>query len=544
MKLGIDFGSTRIVVAAVDRGNYPLVHFETPDGSARDWFPPMIAARAEGEGAERRYGWEAWATQAEPGWTPIRSVKRLLAEHGPGAELELGGSTVSLETLLAELTAHLRDRLLNASNMPGDGKQLEIQLGVPANSNANQRYLTAEAFRRGGFEVLGLLNEPTAASLEYASQNRVKGSDDRSLLVYDLGGGTFDASLVEISEDAHSILGTEGAGELGGDDFDDLLAELTLDAAKISDADRDAMSQAEWFRLREECRLRKEALNPSTRKIHVDLDAVREGWPPVSVPVADFYARCRPMVEETTAAVNDLLGRHGYAPDGTREDGRRLEAVYVAGGGSELPLIPRALREQFGRRVRRSAYGRSSTAVGLAVQADQAAAHELRERFTRYFGVWREADHGSGILFDPLFDKGTPLPAKGEDPLEIARRYRPAHNVGHFRYLECSRLDESGRPAGDITLWDEIRFPFDPALEARKNLTGVEVERLGEGPEDAEEIYRCDAGGRLQVEIRNHATGLERKYKLGRWTASKKKVKPGARPKKKSVKRSRSHKGT
>ena len=72
MKLGIDFGTTRIVVAFVDRGNYPVVVFEAPDGGAREWFPPLVAVK----GKERRYGWEAWAAQEEPGWTIVRSLKR------------------------------------------------------------------------------------------------------------------------------------------------------------------------------------------------------------------------------------------------------------------------------------------------------------------------------------------------------------------------------------------------------------------------------------------------------------------------------------
>ena len=72
MKLGIDFGTTRIVAAAVDRGNYPVIAFEDAEGAAREWFPPVIASR-EGE---RRYGWDAWALQSEPGWTLIRSIKR------------------------------------------------------------------------------------------------------------------------------------------------------------------------------------------------------------------------------------------------------------------------------------------------------------------------------------------------------------------------------------------------------------------------------------------------------------------------------------
>ena len=104
------------------------------------------------------------------------------------------------------------------------------------------------------------------------------------------------------------------------------------------------------------------------------------------------------------------------------------------------------LREVFGRRVRRSAYTRSATAIGLAIQADAQAGYVLRDKFTRHFGVWREADEGRTVIFDPLFSKGTPLPAPGEPPLVQSRQYTPAHNIGHFRYLECSHLTEEGRP--------------------------------------------------------------------------------------------------
>src|SRR5262249_60311765 len=86
-KLGIDFGTTRIVVAAVDRGNYPILSFETPEGSA-DWLPPLVALR----GAEKWYGWDAWAVQGEPGWTVIRSLKRVLADAGPETYLDVDGA--------------------------------------------------------------------------------------------------------------------------------------------------------------------------------------------------------------------------------------------------------------------------------------------------------------------------------------------------------------------------------------------------------------------------------------------------------------------
>ena len=89
MKLGIDFGTTRIVVAAADRGNYPLVPFETAE-STYEWFPPLVAVH----GRERRYGWEAWAAQNDPEWTVVRSLKRYLEDAGADTLLDAGGQTI------------------------------------------------------------------------------------------------------------------------------------------------------------------------------------------------------------------------------------------------------------------------------------------------------------------------------------------------------------------------------------------------------------------------------------------------------------------
>ena len=467
MRLGIDFGTTRIIVAFVDRGNYPVVSFNAPDGAAREWFPPLVAVNEQ----RRVYGWEAWAAQEEPGWTVVRSLKRALEGAGPETMVQIGTQTVPMLQLLGELASALKVDLLEHSNLPGaEGSLLEAMLGVPANANSNQRFLTAEAFRRAGFQVLGLLNEPSAASIEFGHRDRKSPQKKATnqILVYDLGGGTFDASLVDLDVSGQRVIASEGIGALGGDDFDEVLADLALDSAGIDAGERDDLTQAEIFRLNEECRAQKEGLHPNTRHISVDLGSVREGWPQVSMLVADFYARCQPLVQETLHATEDLLEAHGYGPSGASssapEGEKHLEALYVTGGGSELPIVARMLREVFGRRVRRSAYTRSATTIGLAIQADTQAGYVLRDRFTRHFGVWREADEGRAVVFDPLFSKGTPLPAPGEAPLVQSRQYTPVHNIGHFRYLECSQLSSDGRPCGDITVWDDIRFAFDPAL--------------------------------------------------------------------------------
>jgi molecular chaperone DnaK (HSP70) len=527
MRLGIDFGTTRVAVAFVDAGNYPVVVFETPEGETRDWFPPLVAIRD----SRRLFGWEAWAVQEKPGWTLIRSIKRLLGAASLSSQVEIAGQLIPLRELLVGICSSLHQNLLKHSNLPIEKSEpFEVMLGVPANANSNQRFLTTDMFRSAGFEVLGLLNEPSAASIEFGHR-RPESSRQREehVLVYDLGGGTFDASLVTLGEREHTVAASEGIESLGGDDFDEFLAELALEAAGVAAAERDSLSQMELFHLHEECREKKEALHPNTRYIHVDLGKVRAGWSPVTVTTADFYQRCRPAVDETIHAVCDLMESHGLGLAASG-GGPRIDTLYVTGGASELPLVSRVLREVFGRVVRRSAYTRFASAIGLAIQADSEAGYQLRDRFTRYFGVWREGEAGRTAVFDPLFRKGAALPAPSEPPLAQQRGYSAVHNIGHFRYLECAQLSGDGCPAGDIMAWGDILFPFDPALRDLPELSGVPVARTPFAAQNIEEHYSCDSNGAVVVRITNLSSGYQREYRLGRWDVLHPRVVPGRSP--------------
>jgi molecular chaperone DnaK (HSP70) len=503
MQLGVDFGTTRIIVAGADRGNFPLLSFEVGD-STFDWFPSLIAIRD----TERLYGWDAWQVQGDSGWTLIRSIKRFLEDSGPHTLVEIGGQQIPLTELLTGLTRRLYQslRAITSSKEP-----FQIMLGVPANANSNQRFLTADAFRIAGFEVLGLLNEPSAASIEYGHK-QPPSTGISHLLVYDLGGGTFDASLVQGNASSHTVIATESIASLGGDDFDRILAQLALGDERFEN-----LEPAALFRLEEECRRQKEALHPNSRRIVVDLDVVEEGLGTVTVPAADFYERCRPLLEQTIAATSRLVAD------------REIDVFYVTGGGSELPLVARVLRETFGRKVKRSEYTRSATAIGLAIQADASTGYTLREVFTRNFGVWREAEGGTIVRFDTIFPAGTRLPAAGDPSVQVVREYAPAHNIGHFRYLEASALNERGTPVGDIAVWDEILFPFDPDLADRSNLMAYPVLRTTEAANQRiEECYECDAAGAASVTIRNLTGTYERRFRLGRWNEKADVVKPTA----------------
>ena len=516
MRIGIDFGTTRVVVAAADRGNYPLVNFEAPDGETRDWFPSLMALSKD----KRVYGWEAPAQQGKSGWTLVRSLKRFLKEAGPYSVIEIAGQRFNLGAVLTEMMTALRRDLLEKSTL-GAGKydKLEVMLGVPANSNSNQRFLTEEAARAAGFDVLGLLNEPSAAAIEFAYRNSKdrKNRAEGGLLVYDLGGGTFDASLVALGEAEHCVIASDGIPDLGGDNFDEILAMLVLEEARRPEQDEDSLTAAEWYLLFDECREKKEGLNPNSRKITVDLERVRKDWREVSIGVEAFYERCRPLVEASRSTVENLLAAH---PD------RAIDTLYLTGGGSELPSVARILRETFGRRVRRSAYMRSATAIGLAIRAEGHEDRPLRDQFTKNFGVWREADDGHNVVFDVIFPRGVKLPSRGEDPLRIIRRYHPAHNIGHFRYLECAQLGANNQPEGEISNWDEIRVAFDPKLRGSTDLSVQPVRRAAPAEELLiEEEYTCDASGDVKVRIRDKITEQTNEYRLGRWSKHRKKAK-------------------
>lgn len=211
------------------------------------------------------------------------------------------------------MMASLRTQLLERSNLGADSAEpLEAMIGVPANANSNQRFLTEEAALEAGFSILGVVNEPSAAAIEFAYRNSAerKNRAGSGLLVYDLGGGTFDVSLVVMGETEHAVKASDGIPNLGGDDFDEILAALVLETA----GHRDSLNPHEKRRLLDECREKKESLNPNTRKVTIDLERVRSGWQEVTIPVDTYYERCRPLIESTREMVEKLLAAHSETP--------------------------------------------------------------------------------------------------------------------------------------------------------------------------------------------------------------------------------------
>ena len=510
MRLGIDFGTTRTVVACADRGNYPVLGFCDDAGDSHDWLPSVVAERD----GELRFGFDALAAAAaDPAFTTVRSFKRLLADAdaGPNKTMRVGSITVGIDELVTRFLVATREAVFTRSNLPAElreegGADLRSVVAVPANASGAQRFVTLEAFRRAGFQPVAMLNEPSAAGFEYTHRHRDTLTSRRDhVVVYDLGGGTFDASLVRMRGRSHEVLATAGVNHLGGDDFDDVLVDLVLARAGVARTD---LEPSALERLVDQCRDAKERLNPSSRKISIDVEVslgAAAKSAEVVIPVAELYEALTPLVERSIEAMVPVMAQ--------LDD--EIAGIYVVGGASELPIVARALRQRFGRRVHRSPYPSAAIAIGLAIACDESAAFELSDRYARTFGVFRESRAGAEITFDPIFTSETELPARAGEPIRRRRDYRAAHNVGHFRFFECNGTADDGRPRGDMMVSGDVLFPFDPALGVAIDLAAVPVERVGARGPRIEEEYSLDEHGIVAVTIKNLDAGIERVFRLG-----------------------------
>ncbi|MBN2034686.1 MAG: Hsp70 family protein [Deltaproteobacteria bacterium] len=505
MRLGIDFGTTRTVAAGQEGGNYPVYTFSWK-GEMKEYIPSIAAAKD----GTLYFGWEALSLLDEPDVYLLRSMKRLAGHLRPDDILEMGPAvSVNMLDLVTMFLSHVKSMLLKHSTFPSRKKTvLEAVVATPANANSNQRYITLEAFRRAGFNVLCAMNEPSAAAVEFLHRylrNVGPRSPKRHVAVYDLGGGTFDTSVVAIVDRHHDVLAHKGIAKLGGDDFDEIILDLVLEEAGIT---RNDLRPSAVARLLEECKERKEGLKANTKKMVVDLGAIVSEKGPVVLETALVYSRCEPLIQNSLDMLRCLLDRLGEAP----EDSRSLAAVYLVGGSVAFPPVSRSIREIYPKKVKTSPFPHASTAIGLAIAGDPEARITVQEAVSRHFGIWRE--RGQDKVFDPIFSKDRQVdPNTGS--LKVSRIYHPMHNVGLLRYMECSSLGKDGEPEGDIALWKDTYFPYDPTLRNRRDLSKVPVRVCPElSSQEIIETYEYDEQGSVRVEIENRTFGYRKLFTL------------------------------
>lgn len=508
IRLGIDYGTTNTVVVCSDRGRYPVVphRAETSVGPvARETFPSLIAFDRQ----EERFLFGAQAERclylpgAEERYGVIPSLKRLLRDYAQG--VRVGQDIVYGGFDLGEVLGGFAQAVagsIRGSGLFEAGEELGAVLTWPANANGAQRYITRQAFKEAGFRVLAGLNEPSAAAIEFADRlalgNRTKARRvSASVAVFDLGGGTFDVSLVKVNGIEFNVLDSSGIELLGGDDFDAILARQFARKMKV---DFESLRPFQRVLLLAQARQQKESIGTGAgRSLSVSPPDLGIKGKVCTVAVSTYFKELRPLLAPAMEKLRALVNGSAARDAGISADS--LDAIYLVGGSARLPLIPQMLAEQFPNTKQiLSDKPFSSTAMGAAIHSGEEI--RLHDILGRTFGVIRLLDYGRKEYFAPIFPAGMPLPDLNSGPCLRTIEYGPHHNIGHLRYLECSTVDPEGRPAEGVRQWSDAVFPYDPAIPVGGHICPDQIVSRPDLEDKAvRETYSCDADGVITVNI-------------------------------------------
>lgn len=350
--LGIDLGTTNSLVGVVDSG-FPIL---LADAAGERLTPSAVHVAADGT---LTVGAAALRRRVlEPART-ITSVKRLIGHRAGEAGWEPPYDLKALGLTPVEVSAAILGHLKSVAESALEQEVTRAVITVPAFFNDAQRAATREAGEKAGLTVERILSEPTAAALAYGL-DKLEGR--RRIAVYDLGGGTFDVSVLELREGVFEVLATAGDTRLGGDDLDRALAvAIWKKAAPEGSPDWESLEMGKRVRLIEAAEGVKKAL--STQAVApVELPFFLEAWSlAVEVTRAELDALARPWVEATRKHCLRALSDAGLKP-------AELDEVVLVGGSTRMPLVRERVAEWFGREPCTSQHPDEAIAMGAVVQ--------------------------------------------------------------------------------------------------------------------------------------------------------------------------------
>ncbi|MEY5027561.1 MAG: hypothetical protein RLZZ244_3089 [Verrucomicrobiota bacterium] len=479
MIVGIDLGTTNSLIGVYDAGFATLI----ADAEGERLTPSVVFFPETGEPVAGR------AAQRQRALNPSRtvvSVKRLMGrrkgEDTP-ADWEFGyglaggdGGALGVQVgervwLPEEVSARVLSKL-KADAERSLGRPVErAVVTVPAYFNDAQRNATKRAGELAGLEVVRILNEPTAAALAYGLDRRGERS---RFAVYDLGGGTFDISILELSGGVFQVLSTNGDTRLGGDDVDARLADFLAEKMGLG-----VLDGAPAARLRELARETKHQLSEK-ETVEVALPFVREGRSARCECTREELNRLvRPLLEKTRGCCSRALADAGSAAG-------ELDAVILVGGSTRMPLVREFVAEVFGREPDVTQNPDEAVALGATLQAGILSG-ELREVVLLDVTPLSLGIETFGGLMNVIIPRNTTIPCKAGEMFTNAVAGQASMLV---RVLQGER-----ELAGDNWELGRFEIPFEPMAKGKARV-GVQFE--------------IDANGILRVLARDTLTGAER----------------------------------
>ncbi len=364
--LGIDLGTTNSLAAVHGKSGPKLIR----DADGEALIPSVVTLLEDGNTMVGKQARHMMLTQPE---RSVYSVKRLIGRAGPEVEtlaehlaypvvlgdrglarIQVDGKNYSPEQISAMILGYVKQTAEAALDLPVQ----DVVITVPAYFDDAQRQATRDAAELAGLNCLRIINEPTAASLAYG----IDGSKDGTVLVYDLGGGTFDVSVLRIQEGVFQVLATAGNTQLGGDDFD----ALVLDKIKELIKDKGLLEQGINPKAMPELRRSAEALKMQLSELEsasLTLDLGTAGKAELTVTRQEFEARIARLVQETLDCCRRALKDAKLKPDDINE-------VVLVGGSTRIPYVRQQLEAYMGRSPHTEVDPDLAVAMGAAIQAD------------------------------------------------------------------------------------------------------------------------------------------------------------------------------
>ncbi|PFO03659.1 molecular chaperone DnaK [Bacillus sp. AFS076308] len=508
--IGIDLGTTNSCVSVLEGGEPKVI--PNPEGNRTT--PSVIAFK----NGERQVG-EVAKRQAITNPNTIISIKRHM---GTNYKVNIEGKDYTPQELSASILQYLKSY---AEDYLGEPVTKAV-ITVPAYFNDAERQATKDAGRIAGLEVERIINEPTAAALAYGLD---KTDQDQTILVYDLGGGTFDVSILELGDGVFEVKSTAGDNRLGGDDFDQVIIDYLVEQFKKENGIDLSQDKMALQRLKDAAeKAKKDLSGVTTTQISLPFITAGAAGPlhlEVSMTRAKFDEISANLVERTMGPVRQALSDAGLSPS-------QIDKVILVGGSTRIPAVQEAIKKATGQEPHRGVNPDEVVAMGAAIQGGVITG-DVKDVVLLDVTPLSLGIETMGGVFTKLIDRNTTIPTSKSQVFSTAADNQTAVDI---HVLQGERpMAANNKTLGRFQLSDippaprgipqiEVTFDIDKNgivnVRAKdlgtnkeqqitiKSSTGLSDEEIQKMVREAEENAEADKQRKEEVELRNEADQL------------------------------------